>query len=29
MKIFWSEKALMDLDEIFDFYQQIASYEVA
>lgn len=29
MKIFWSEKALMDLDEIFDFYQQIASFEVA
>jgi toxin ParE1/3/4 len=29
MKIFWSEKALMDLDEIFDFYQRIASFEVA
>lgn len=29
MKIFWSEKALMDLDEIFDFYQRLASLEVA
>lgn len=29
MKIFWSEKALMDLDEIFNFYQLIAGFEVA
>jgi toxin ParE1/3/4 len=29
MKIFWSEKALMDLEEIFDFYEQLASYDVA
>lgn len=29
MKIFWSEKALKDLEEIFDFYQLIASFDVA
>ncbi len=29
MKIFWSERALIDLDEIFDFYQHLASFEVA
>ena len=29
MKILWSERALRDLDEIFEFYQLIGSFEVA
>jgi toxin ParE1/3/4 len=29
MRIFWTEKALLDLDEISHFYQQFANSDVA
>lgn len=29
MKILWSDRALKDLDQIFQFYLELASFEVA